>query len=178
MKTIKNTTLALLLLSMLVGSVSSTFAHVKERSSKEDRVKSLVIFSITKYIQWPDSNEEIVIGILSDDQGLLNTYQEIASQRSSARKIVVKSFTSIENALRKSDVLYIPEDKSAAFENLEEMNTSKVLIITEKEGLAKLGSAINFVFVDGKLRFEINKKAVEKSGLKISSKLTEMAIEV
>lgn len=178
MKTIQTTTLALLLFSLCLSISITSFGHIKERSSKEDKVKSLVIFSLTKYVQWPDSDEELIIGILSDDKDLLNTFNEIAAQRSSSRKITIKSFTSIETALKKSDVLFIPNEASEEFENIAEFTTENVLVITEKEGLAKLGSSINFVVVNGKLRFEVNKRAVERSGLKVSSKLTEMAIEV
>ncbi|ELR70911.1 hypothetical protein C900_03346 [Fulvivirga imtechensis AK7] len=176
MKTNKTNPLSLVFFSLCLLMAFSSYG--KERSAKEDRVKSLVIFSITKYVQWPDDDNEIVIGILSDDQELLRTFNEIASQRSSARKIVIKSFSSLENALKKSDLLFIPHEMSAAVENISEINTQNVLIVTEKEGLAKHGSAINFVTVDGKLRFEMNKKAVERSGLRVSSKLAEMAIEV
>lgn len=177
MKT-NNTNLLSLVLFFLCLLTAFGSSYGKERSTKEDRVKSLVIFSITKYVQWPDDDSEIVIGILSEDQELLNTFNEIAAQRSSARKIIIKSFSSLETALKKSDLLFIPNEMSAAFENISEVNTQNVLVVTEKEGLAKHGSAINFVTVDGKLRFEMNKQAVEKSGLKVSSKLTEMAIEV
>ncbi|UII30372.1 YfiR family protein [Fulvivirga ulvae] len=166
------------LVLFVVASLNANALTTKERNAKEDRIKGLVIFSMIKYIQWPEASEELVIGILSDNQEMINLFNEIASDRSSSnKKIVIKSFSTIGEATKHSDILFIPNESSAEFEAYSS-NGQKVLIITEKEGLCKRGSAINLITIDGKLRFEINKKVVEKSALKISSKLTEMGIEV
>ena len=52
------------------------------------------------------------------------------------------------------------------------------LIVTEKGGLAKSGSAINFVAIDSKLKFEYSKTNAVKAGLKTSEELKSLAIAV
>ena len=52
------------------------------------------------------------------------------------------------------------------------------LVITEKAGLAKTGSSINFIIADNKQKFEYSKKNAEKSGLKTSEELKSLAIAV
>ncbi|WP_185156102.1 YfiR family protein [Fulvivirga kasyanovii] len=179
MKTIQtNFAVFMTLMLFVAASLSANATTTKERNAKEDRIKGLVIFSMIKYIQWPEASEELVIGVLSDDQNIIRLFNEIASERSNSnKKIVIKSFSTIREAAKHSDILFVPNENSAEFES-HTNDVQKVLIITEKEGLCKLGSAINLITIDGKLRFEINRKAVEKSALKISSKLTEMGIEV
>lgn len=179
MKSIKtNLPIYMTLALFVIASLNANAFTTGKRNAKEDRIKGLVIFSMIKYIQWPDASEELVIGILSDNQEMIKLFNEIASDRSTSnKKIVIKSFSTIKEATKHSDILFIPSENSAEFETYSN-DAQKVLIITEKEGLCKRGSAINLITVDGKLRFEINRKAVEKSALKISSKLTEMGIEV
>lgn len=178
MKTIQtNLTIFMTLVLFVMASLNAN-AFTKERNAKEDRIKGLVIFSMIKYIQWPDASEELVIGILSEDQEMIKLFSEIAADRSTAgKKIVIKSFSKIKEATQYSDILFIPSENSTEFE-ANGSEAKNVLVITEKEGLCQRGSAINLITVDGKLRFEINKKVVEKSSLKISSKLAEMGIEV
>ena len=50
-----------------------------------------------------------------------------------------------------------------------------VLLCGERDGYAGLGAQCNF-YVDGtRIRFEINKSAVDRSGLEISSELLKLA---
>lgn len=176
---IKTSLIAIAALSLLLTACINAFAETGKGITKEDRIKGLVIFSMTKYVLWPEGGNELVMGILSNDQQIAGLFNEIAEHRStSSKKIIIKSYSSVEAAIAEADLLYIPNENSEAFIHLAEKNIKNVLVVTEKEGLGKQGSAINLVTIDGKLRFEINKKAVERAGLKISTKLTEMGIEI
>jgi hypothetical protein len=53
-----------------------------------------------------------------------------------------------------------------------------VLTITGVERGIEHGSVINFVPVDGRVRFEVNLGAAEKSGLRLSSRLLTVATRV
>ena len=53
-----------------------------------------------------------------------------------------------------------------------------ILIISDSEGLARKGTAINFVIIDDRLKFEMNLKAIQDAGLRISSQLLKLAIPV
>jgi hypothetical protein len=51
-------------------------------------------------------------------------------------------------------------------------------VVTDKPGMSGKGAAINFVELDGKIKFEINQQVTEAHGLKVSSSLTNLAIIV
>jgi hypothetical protein len=53
-----------------------------------------------------------------------------------------------------------------------------VLTITGVERGIEHGSMINFVQVDGRVRFEVNVMVAEKSGLRLSSRLLTVAARV
>jgi len=74
-------------------------------------------------------------------------------------------------------MLFIPAERSKTLEEIKtKLNNASTLLITENAGLGKKGSNINFVVVDGKLRFELNRAATEKANLKIANDLTKLAI--
>jgi len=54
-----------------------------------------------------------------------------------------------------------------------------VLIVGEREGLAKKGAGLSFVTLeDDELKFDINKKEIEARQLRISSSLLSLGIVV
>ena len=61
---------------------------------------------------------------------------------------------------------------------ISQTNSKPVLIVTDKPGLAKKGAAINFVELDGKIKFELNQQNAESRGLKVAGALTSLAIVV
>jgi hypothetical protein len=50
-----------------------------------------------------------------------------------------------------------------------------VLTVSDERGFAQQGVGINFYTEEDKVRFEINQDAVNRSGLRISSKLLSLA---
>jgi hypothetical protein len=63
-------------------------------------------------------------------------------------------------------------------EILNKLKGKNVLIVTEKPGFARQGSAINFVIVQNKQKFELNKNNAEKYNLKVSTTLVQLGIPV
>lgn len=144
----------------------------------DDQVKTVFVFNFTRYIQWPTNESDFTIGILGSDKDLHNAFTDMASRKStSGKKIIIKNITSPNDAAA-CDIVYIPTDNSSQFSQVKSQNLKNVLIITEKAGLGRQGSGINFIQVDGKMRFEINKGEIEKAGLKVSSQLLGLATEV
>jgi hypothetical protein len=53
-----------------------------------------------------------------------------------------------------------------------------LLLVTDEEGGLNAGSALNFLMVDRRVRFEVSLTAADRSGLKISSDLLGVAVRV
>jgi len=60
-------------------------------------------------------------------------------------------------------------------EILSAVQGKNTLLITEKNGALLEGSAINFVILADKIKFELQADNITKYGLKYSSKLQEMS---
>lgn len=57
-------------------------------------------------------------------------------------------------------------------------STAPVLTIGERDGFARNGGILNFVLVDEAVRFEVNLAAAQRAGVRISSRVSKMAILV
>ena len=58
---------------------------------------------------------------------------------------------------------------------LREIRGSAILTVGDTEKFSRQGGMVNFVVQDNRVRFEINADAAQRAGLKISSKLLQLA---
>lgn len=136
------------------------------------------MYNFTKYIQWPESSRsgDFVIGVYGNSAITNELERQVANKIVGSQKIVVKRISSALEG-EKCHILFVPNGESNNFEVLQGALKSKpVLVVTEKDGLCKKGSIINFVHQEGRMRFELNQNAALSAGLKVSSQLATMAI--
>jgi hypothetical protein len=73
-------------------------------------------------------------------------------------------------------MLFVDHDRMARLPDLlAATNARSTLLVTESAGALRLGSAINFLIVDGQVRFELSLEAAEQHGLKLSSRLVAVS---
>ena len=148
--------------------------------SQDYRIHSVFIYNFTKYIQWPSSAQsgDFVIGVLGNSP-MVQSLEKLASERKIGnRSMVIKKFNSVDQ-VSQCHMLFIPENNSNDLEAaLAKIGGQSTLIMTERQGLGSRGSGINFIVVDGKQKFELNKAATEKAQLKVSNELTSLAIVI
>ena len=83
------------------------------------------------------------------------------------------------DGLAKSNILYIAPDVTISLGDVvSKLKGKSTLLVTEKSGYAKQGAAINFVVMENKQKFELNKTNAEKYSLKVSAALENLAIPV
>lgn len=146
------------------------------------KIKVMFLYNFTKYIEWPKEYKQgdFIIGILGGGADALHKELEKLSMTKKAgiQNIVIKKYSSLAE-VDKCHMLFIPESKSASLDDATAtLKKNSTLIVTEKDGLAKKGSAINFVIKDNKQNFELNKGNIERYNLNVSSSLLSLAIQV
>lgn len=155
--------------------------------ASEYEVKAAFLYNFIKFVEWPPKafpaqNSPIIIGVLADDDpfwdpGLrVNLLDHAVDGKIiNDRKIVVQHSSRIAD-LRNCQLLFISKSErnrlKEVFASIHGMN---ILTVGETENFCQSGGAINFIMHEGKVRFEINVTAAEKAGLKISSKLLNVA---
>jgi len=143
-------------------------------------IHAMLIFNFVKYIEWPDESKSgnFIIAVYGDDD-VYNQLAKLYGQRQvkgqDAEIVNVSDVSAIKNA----HIIYLASNKSRDFDAIiEQYDTKPTLIITDKSGLGKKGSSINFKEVGGKLKFEINQATFDNSNLKVSSQLLNMGITI
>ncbi len=168
----------LLLVALLLRGLYSGNTKAQETDYK---AYTLFIYNFMKYVEWPEaqSKGDFVVAVLGDSP-ITKELQTLASTKKlKGRNIVIKKVNTPEETAG-CNLLYISSAKSASVKILKEQTKDKpVLIVGEREGLAKKGAGLSFVTLeDDELKFDINKKEIEQHQLKISGSLLSLGIVV
>lgn len=137
------------------------------------KYQALYIYNFTKYIQWPNADEPLVIGVLGS--GAINLELEKMINSKGDNKLRFLKLSSFDN-LNDCNIIFLAKDQEKNLELvLEKTKGKSILIISENEKSAERGAGIGFFLEDDKLRFSINKSAIEARKMKISSSLLVLA---
>jgi hypothetical protein len=176
-------TLAFVLLLGLFGlPAGSSRAHAESIEGPE-AIKAAYIYKFTNYVQWPGNafvrpDSPIVIGVMGDDElaGLVGRI--VSGKVVNGRGFEIRplrpgaSITGVH-------VLYVGEiGRSDLLSVLGQAQGQPVLVVSDSRRAYALGSMINFVVVDSRLRFEVALQPAARNGLKLSALMLTAAYDV
>jgi hypothetical protein len=141
----------------------------------EYQVKAAFLLNFTKFTEWPPAvfgapDSPILICILGDDPFGNTLDQTVAGEVVNGRKVVVQRIKKAR-PLPSCQVLFFGK----AEKPLNSGVGPGVLTIGEGERFVHEGGMIAFVLENRRVRFGINETAAETAGLKLSSKLLNVA---
>ncbi len=179
---------AALLLALLapLGWLSPSPVHAQIASDAQTNERSVMaayIYRFITYVEWPASaypnaDAPIVIGVVNADDIAAELEQVVQGRTALNRRLQVRRLA-LGDAWTGVNVLFIGGENAAKFLQAAKTLTDRsVLTITGVDRGIEHGSVINFVHVDGRVRFEVNVAVAEKSGLRLSSRLLTVATRV
>jgi YfiR/HmsC-like len=159
--------------SVFIFSVSlvSFLSASAALAQSQEKVYALMIVSFAKGIQWPDfpANQKFIIGVLGYPPLAAELSASTAASKIGNRSVEIKEYSQVEE-ISNCQILFVPAYKARQLTQLlSKLGKSPVLIVTNKPDLIQKGSDINFVLNEGKLRYELNSRAIESRGMKISA---------
>jgi hypothetical protein len=165
----------------IVLAFSSLSFQIQQNFDPNAKVKAVFLYNFTRYFEWPEKMKSgnfiiNVVGANSSLSGELNKMS--ASKQVGNQKLEIKNSTTLDPSIQPHIVFLLNESSDILKEISAKYKGKGTLIVTEKSGLAKMGSAINFVAIDSKLKFEYSKANAVKAGLKTSDELKSLAIAV
>ena len=148
--------------------------------SLESAVKAAYLCKFPDFVSWPPDAlgaDGFVLCVVG--QGPFGNLIERAAQGQSVQQhaIVVRRYPSIAGNPGCNLLFAAGSGAQSVSEILAVLRGSPVLTVTDGQTEEALG-IINFVMVDGRVRFEINRSALAQTGLAISSKLLSLAVRV
>jgi hypothetical protein len=143
------------------------------------RAQAMFIYNFSRLIEWPTNYKTgpFVIGTfgpspVADELTSYTTGKKVGTQ-----DITIQEIKSVDE-INKCHILFIPFSRTKQIDQIvSRIGNMSTLLITEKGGAIDLGSAINFLIVGDKLKFEMKQANASKYGIKVSAKLQEMAIQ-
>jgi len=171
--TIKNTIFFLGITLILIGG--NPISAQENGSGKEYAIKADFLYRFIEYVYWKNysKSQTFKIAIL-EESAITTSLIEITKNK----KIEIKEYKNL-NEVGFCNILFVPYNCTVPIETiLAKFSGKPVLIVTEQVGLGKKGAHVNFVYVEQKLKFEVNLKAINKSGIGISSFLLQHAVIV
>lgn len=151
-------------------------------TASERSVKAAYIYRFLPYVEWPTSalpsGAPIVIGVLGADDVAVELEQILRTRAGDDRAIVVRRLAP-NDAWVGLHVLYFSQGVLPRVQQVAKaLHDRAVLTISDADGAVERGVVIGLVQVDSRLRFEVNAEAAERSGLKLSSRLLNVALRV
>ncbi|MFZ7114550.1 MAG: YfiR family protein [Bacteroidota bacterium] len=145
----------------------------------EYRIKAMFLLNFIKYVEWPIENNKPIIRIgVAGESEMFDALTMLAAQRSSeGQKVEIKRVDD-KNSGSFQVIFVSNEDYNKTEEKIRKLTGKGVLIVSEDDKCKTRQSGINLFNKDNKIRFEINLTPVKNNGMKISSKLMELASAV
>ena len=173
--------LVCLLALVLSGRRAALGAEPAPRLDKglEYKVKAAYIYNFIKFIDWSGAAPmnpagPIRICVLGKDP-FGPALAPFSRREARGRRLAVERIPSA-NLSGGCHVVFVCDSERGRLEEvLKEAGRGSALTVGESEGFAARGGIIGFVIRGGKVRLEINRRAAEAAGLKISAKLLELA---
>jgi hypothetical protein len=159
-----------------------TPAHAQNPGDlREFQKKAEFISSFTRFVDWParkfaQPDAPFVIGIYGTDNISAMLQESIQDRQIKGRPAVIKHLLNKEE-LRACHVLFISRsERDRLGPILGEVRRENVLTVGECDNFLGKGGIINFVTVDGQVRFQISSDAANREKLNFSSKLLQLAV--
>jgi hypothetical protein len=142
-------------------------------------VKAAFLYRFTEFATWPESaftraEAPFVIAVMGRE-GIAEELRNITAGRSVAGRAIEVRRVAEGEAPPAAHMLFIGDTERGRLRELIRAAPRSALVVTESEGALGLGSVINFVIGEGRVRFEIALDAAEKRGLRLSSRLLAVA---
>jgi hypothetical protein len=170
--------LILAMLALLAGAPARGAEPAQERN-----VKAAFLSKFVGFVEFAESaslppNGPLTIGVLGADDIALELSRLVAGRPPNQRALVVR-VVGADEPLTGVHMLFVGGDRSERTAQLLAAAAKQgILTVTEVDSGLRLGSTINFRRIDDRVRFEVSLPAAQRSNLKLSARLLDVAWHV
>jgi hypothetical protein len=152
-------------------------------AARERQIQAAFLFNFLKYVEWPDRSPPRPFGVavLGTNPFGESLMRAIAERRVGGRSVEARELGPYGPALgfEGIDVLFLPSTEDPHLDAiLAAIDRRPILTVGESPDFLARGGMLRFVLVEEQVRFEIDRAAVEAAGMKMSSKLLNLATRV
>ncbi len=158
-------------------------ARAQAPSLQERQVKADYLYKFASFVEWPDGSfarpdSPLLIGVAGDTALAEQLETSVAGHSVNGRVVQVKKVRRGE-PLTGLHVLYLGGlDKALAQEMLAASRGLALLTVSDSDEIHAMGSMINFVVTDDRVRFDVALKPVGQAHIRISARMLLAAYRV
>ena len=147
----------------------------------EYAVKATYLYKLAAFVTWPSSGlplDAFVICVVGPSPVGTLLDRAVKGQTVQQRPVVVRRYASVISNPGCQMMYVAGSGVQRVADVLAAVRGAPVLTVTDGQDAAGATGIINFVVMDGRVRFEIDEGAAAENGLVISSKLLSLAVRV
>ena len=137
------------------------------------RVKAAFLYNFLKFVEWPPDAARRPLTICVAGESPFGSVLDdtLSGESLNGRAVSARTVTTADPSCH---VLFVPQDVPA-LPYLRGVRMSATPTVGERPDFLDNGGVINFVAEGGSIRFQINRRAADRAGLRISSHLLRLA---
>jgi YfiR/HmsC-like len=171
---------ASVLLLVAAGALAGRGAEAPGHEPTEYEVKAAFLYHFAQLVDWPQAapgDKPFVMALVGEDVFGRLLEDAIGAEKAHNRSIRVVRARSVDTLEQQPDILFLgARNRREVQHALALLANSPVLTVGEIEGFADAGGMIGFRLTpDGRIGFDINLRAADQAGLRLSSQLLKIA---
>jgi hypothetical protein len=168
---------SLIVMALVLMVLACSPGQLRAQAANEYEVKAAFLYKFASFVEWPpeSANSPLCIAVVGQDP-FGAALDEVAKGKSiNGRGFLIKRFKSGQDASACHIVFISASEKSRVRSILDRLQGISILTVSDIPGFCQGGGMIDFELLDQKIRFEINPEAAGRAGLRVSSKLLNVA---
>lgn len=152
-------------------------AHFRQSLSEPEAVASFLL-AFARFVQWPEDAMPpgSPLAICAADGEVFRALERLVIGRTAHDRRVVARATRADADHGDCAILYVRGvDHTRTNRLLDALGPATVLTVSDQRGFARWGGGIELFREDGRMVFLINRRAAERPGLRLSSRLLGLA---
>ncbi|MES2261102.1 MAG: YfiR family protein [Pseudomonadota bacterium] len=168
----------ILLLLALVPACALAQDGVLER-----QVKAAYLYKFAGFVEWPEGSfvrpdSALVIGVMGAEALAEQLEQTVAGHTANGHPLLVKRLRKGESPAGVHILFLGALDRATLQDVIAATRSQPLLTVSDSEEAYALGSIINFVVADDRLRFEVALKPAATARIRISARMLSVAYKV
>lgn len=161
----------LLVAAVFIASASVAVPQAQE-VSQEYQIKAAYLYNFLKYVEWPEPINRTFLICVAGQNPFGNVLSGLTNnERVRGNPVKTDVILGYEPGC---DVIFAPRTSNISA-YLQAAAGMPILTVGETPRFIEQGGIVNFFLENGKVRFEINRNAAERAGLRFSSRLLQLA---
>lgn len=162
---------------LLAGSICGT-APAQTGGPTQNDVEAVYLYNFAKFVRWPAAQGPFTICVAGDKTYLDRLTKIVAGETLDSRPYATRLIKTVEDQSGCS-IIFISEAAKDRVDSVLKYAADKpILTVSDIPDFLSRGGMIQFLVINKRVRFSVNLRPVEHSGIFLSSELLKVAVAV